>query len=59
MKVHRALRAPLTARQTQWIAARPRLSAWLDRVHAATREGRDSIPATTAPHPREAPMATA
>lgn len=31
-----SLRLPLTAWQSQQIAARPRLSAWLDRVDAAT-----------------------
>ena len=32
-----SLRTPLTQRQKVWVEERPRLTAWLDRVEAATR----------------------
>lgn len=46
------LRTPLTVRQAGWVAERPRLSAWLDRVQART-SGESPRAPQKAPRPAE------
>ena len=47
-----SLTTPLTPRQATLVAARPRLSRWLDRVDAETRRGPRRALAFGAPRPR-------